>query len=177
MINLAGRQRMLVQQMTRLALEIQSGETEHRAELQSSMALFDSTLSAFLAGGEVPYPPIRTVYVEATQDSLIREQLHQVEQTWATFQASLTQLMAARPGSEPFAQALQQVRALAPVLVEQCDAAVRLYESASTRKVEHLRWIQGIVHGAGNARQHQCPVSCAAGFVASIILPRNPRMR
>ncbi len=143
-INLAGRQRMLVQQMARLALEIQSGETDDIPELQASMETFAATLNAFFAGGNVPYRPERTVYVAATQDPLIWEQLSRVQGTWVPFQQALYRLMETEPGSPAFNQALEQVRALAPVLVEQCDAAVRLYESASTRKVERLRWIQGV---------------------------------
>ncbi len=143
-INLAGRQRMLVQQMTRLALEIRSGEEQHIPELESSMAAFSETLAAFLAGGRVPYLPGRSVYVEATRDPLIREQLYRVQGTWAQFRSALLRLKDARPGSAAFDEALGQVRALEPVLVAQSDAAVRLYESASTRKVERLRWIQSI---------------------------------
>lgn len=142
-INLAGRQRMLVQQMTRLALEIRSGEVEHIPDLQDSMTTFARTLAAFQSGGEVPYLPGRSVYVEATRDPLIREQLQQVATTWGSFESALTQITNTPPESEAFQQALQQVETLAPLLVEQADAAVRLYESASTHKVERLRWIQG----------------------------------
>ncbi len=143
-INLAGRQRMLVQQMTRFALEIRSGEVEHIPDLQDSMATFASTLAAFQSGGEVPYLPGRSVYVAATRNPIIREQLDRVAMTWSPFEAALIQVTKSPPDSEAFRQAMQQVETLAPLLVEQADAAVRLYESASTNKVERLRWIQGI---------------------------------
>lgn len=142
-INLAGRQRMLVQQMTRLALEIVAGEPEHLGELQASMDTFERTLRAFQEGGEAPYLPGRTVVLEPTRDPLIREQLERVATTWEAFRVALEQVGQQDPESPEVRQAIAQIETLSSVLVAEADAAVRLYESASTRKVERLRWIQG----------------------------------
>jgi methyl-accepting chemotaxis protein len=54
-INLAGRQRMLVQQMTRLAFQLQNGDVSTLAALQESEQTFSQTLSALKEGGTAPY--------------------------------------------------------------------------------------------------------------------------
>ena len=56
-INLAGRQRMLAQQMTRLALEADSRKSAVDAALLEAEAVFDRTLYALREGGAAPYPP------------------------------------------------------------------------------------------------------------------------
>ncbi|MEJ2302065.1 MAG: type IV pili methyl-accepting chemotaxis transducer N-terminal domain-containing protein [Anaerolineales bacterium] len=69
-INLAGRQRMLVQQMTRLALEIEKGgDPSYVASLEEAAAIFEQTLNALRNGGEAPYLPDNTVEVPAQSTS------------------------------------------------------------------------------------------------------------
>ncbi|MFN3492514.1 MAG: type IV pili methyl-accepting chemotaxis transducer N-terminal domain-containing protein, partial [Anaerolineales bacterium] len=59
-INLSGRQRMLVQQMTRLALQAQN-DTTAIISLEETKNIFDQTLSALQNGGSAPYTEDRTV--------------------------------------------------------------------------------------------------------------------
>jgi len=67
-VNLAGRQRMLVQQMTKDALRIEKGrEKAHVLALQESARTFEQTLWAFTNGGQAPYLPDQTVAVPATR--------------------------------------------------------------------------------------------------------------
>ncbi len=57
LVNLAGRQRMLIQQMSRLALELERTETPAApAVLHDARSLFQQTLVALATGGEAPYP-------------------------------------------------------------------------------------------------------------------------
>jgi len=58
-INLAGRQRMLVQQMTRLSLQAHGGDESVLTDLRESRQAFDQTLSALQNGGSVPYKYFR----------------------------------------------------------------------------------------------------------------------
>ena len=68
-INLAGRQRMLIQRMTKDALQLEKsrGESVHSADLQEAAHTFDQTLLALMNGGQAPYLPHRPVDVPATQ--------------------------------------------------------------------------------------------------------------
>ena len=54
-INLAGRQRMLTQEMTKAVLGVARDPTsDYRTELDASADLFDRTLTALLDGGGSP---------------------------------------------------------------------------------------------------------------------------
>ena len=67
-INLAGRQRMLAQQMTRLALQFQGGDDSAPAALQESRQTFQQTLSALQNGGTAPYLTDSVVSLPITRE-------------------------------------------------------------------------------------------------------------
>ena len=142
-INLAGRQRMLVQQMTRLALEIEKGgDPSYVASLEEAAAIFEQTLNALRNGGEAPYLPDNTVEVPATRDPQLIAQLDEVHQTWETLHSSLA-VIESVPVDEPtFKAAIQNVEILSPDLAGHADTAVRMFENASIQKITRLRWIQ-----------------------------------
>lgn len=144
-INLAGRQRMLIQQMTNEALRIEKdgdGEQAHRVALHEAADTFDQTLQAFINGGQAPYLPDRTVAVPTAHSPDILTGLYQVQRTWDTFRRHLDLISTADPASPGFMTALQTLERLSPELVQQADDVVRLYETASSQKIARLRWIQ-----------------------------------
>lgn len=144
-INLAGRQRMLIQQITKDALRIEKEAGEEptlRMALQEAASTFDQTLSALRYGGQAPYLPDRTVDVPATRSPGILAKLDQVHDAWNTFTAHLDVIIAGDPNSPEFTAAVQAVERLAPDLVQGADDVVSLYETASALKVARLRWIQ-----------------------------------
>ncbi len=143
-INLAGRQRMLIQQITGQALQIQAGQDRdmHGQILRDAETTFDRTLAALMAGGETPYLPGQTVYVPATGSGTIRAELRELQQRWTVFQANLRIIETASPGSASFDAAIRSVQDLSPQLVQQADEIVRLYETDSERKLARLQWIQ-----------------------------------
>jgi len=141
-INLAGRQRMLIQKMTKDALEIEKGKKDHIPSLQEAAHTFDQTLWAFISGGQAPYLPDHTVNVPATRPADILAGLHQVHQTWGTFRGYLNVIETTDPASPDFKVAIQAVERLSPALVQKADDVVRMYEAASTQKTARLRWIQ-----------------------------------
>jgi len=128
-INLAGRQRMLGQQMIRLALEIEKeGVDDHALELKNSADSFEQTLQALKNGGTASDLSGRTVDLPPARDRQLLSQLDQVEQTWGAFRAPLGGVL----NSEP----------ISPDLVRQSDDVVRLYEATANRKISLLRWMQ-----------------------------------
>ena len=142
-LNLAGRQRMLAQQMARLALEMRLGKTESGIQaLQEAQTSFQETLLALKDGGSAPYHPGEYVSLPPARDPTIREQLNQVKGTWGQFQAELNLLQENSPGTREFDSAEQRFQNIAPRLVEQADAAVSLFEAESTQKVGRLRTLQ-----------------------------------
>jgi two-component system, NarL family, nitrate/nitrite sensor histidine kinase NarX len=143
LVNLAGRQRMLVQQMTRLTLEIerQAGPDSPRF-LQEAIATFDQTLLALREGGPAPYSPGQTVTLPPGREKEIQLQLDRLRSTWPVFRISLETILVSTPGESEFQSALRSVEELSPQLVEEADSAVRMFESAASRKLARLRWFQ-----------------------------------
>jgi len=141
-INLAGRQRMLVQQMTRLAFQLQNGDESTRSVLQETEGIFSQTLFALRDGGTAPYLAGSVVSLPPTRDPQLRAGLDDVEAAWVQFRAALEDI--ASPSVE--ADTRQSMQASLEVqsdnLVQKADLVVRLYEAASTAKVNRLRAIQ-----------------------------------
>ncbi len=142
-INLAGRQRMLVQQMSREALQIaaRSDPAGHARTLDEAARTFDRTLAALLDGGQAPYLPGQAVDVPAAPGA-VRPALETVRATWDGFRSQLETILAEPPGSLLFAEALNAVHRLTPVLAQQTDAVVQAYETESARAIARVRTIQ-----------------------------------
>ena len=82
LINLAGRQRMLVQQISRLALKSASEkDPADLAALQEARGIFEQTLQALQEGGEVFYLPDQEATLSSTRDPRILSQLEILEMT------------------------------------------------------------------------------------------------
>lgn len=83
-INLSGRQRMLVQQMTRLALrlQVQNMDESTAATLQESKQTFSQTLSALQHGGPAPYLSDSVVDLPVTRDPDLIAALDEVHSAW-----------------------------------------------------------------------------------------------
>lgn len=90
-INLVRRHRMLAQQITSQALQIQWGENkdEHRRILRDAETTFDQTLTALMSGGETEYLPGRMVDIPATRSNTIQAALRELQQHWTGFRLDL----------------------------------------------------------------------------------------
>lgn len=134
-INLAGRQRMLIQQMTRLAFQLQDGDESASVVLKESEEDFSQTLSALQHGGSAPYLADSVVNLPATSDAQILSALDEVEASWNQYRSILD----AMDSSASLQAALEEQ---SDDLAQKADMVVRLYEAASIAKVNQLRAIQ-----------------------------------
>lgn len=150
-INLAGRQRMLLQLMTRLALESGSdnpadgdlnASDARRQALQEAANTFELTLSALQHGGQAPYLPGESASLPRTTNGHIQEQLALVEETWETFREAMAVILNPSGDAVLVSEALHTIENLSPQLVERADQAVRLFEAQARGKVIWLRWVQ-----------------------------------
>ena len=142
-VNLAGRQRMLVQQMAGDALRFQhDGAQAPVQSLVEAAHAFDETLAALIAGGTTVYPPGRTVAIPATRDPATLDALAQVEATWMEFRGHVAGVAAGPPGSHELEARFRAIEGLAPELLQQADEVVRRYEAAATLKLGRVRAIQ-----------------------------------
>lgn len=147
-INLAGRQRMLVQLMTHEAVEMGIAERPvHTQVLQQSIQTYQQTLEALRHGGPAPGQPGENVILPPPRNSQLIAGLEEVQTAWEEYKNSLQAILAQPSDSVAFQGALQQVENLSPGLVQKSDYSVRLYEDLSTQKLTRLRWIQAIFLG------------------------------
>ncbi len=145
-INLAGRQRMLIQQMAgelrlleqRPARTGGAGQDAEIAALQSAAHTFEQTLLALSEGDTTSLPNGDTL---ARPDIL--NSLQQIRQNWTALQTELAAI-AAGPNGAPPTDALQSALRLSATLARQSDDLVRQYETAAMHKVERLSRIQGL---------------------------------
>ncbi len=125
-INLAGRQRMLAQQMTRLALTDPANP-----ELGEAITRFEQTLMALVDGGEVVDGYGRTHTLPPTTNPALRRQLDDVTAVWPTFQNYLT---------PPAHDRLLESETV--TLLVRLDALVSAYEAQAQVKISWLRGVQ-----------------------------------
>ena len=121
-INLAGRQRMLTQKMSKEMLLVAKGiEAEaNRASLAKTAELFDTTLKGLRDGSaELGLPP--------TENAVTRKQLGKVEGLWQSFHAVVKQVVGG--GDVDIAK----VSELNLPLLKNMNTAVRLYEKEASK--------------------------------------------
>jgi hypothetical protein len=86
-INLAGKQRMLTQKMSKEALLIAKGinKEKNQEELKKTITLFDTTLHALLNGD-------RVLKLPKTEDKEIRQRLKKIEKLWKAFKPFIAKI-------------------------------------------------------------------------------------
>ena len=140
-INLAGRQRMLVQLMVRLAVGEQ-GNGAASEMLVDAENTFEQTLTAFEQGGATRYLPDNYVLIPKTNNPEILEALQDVRQSWVEFRAALDAIDGTSANKFGYSSAIEEIETLSAILAQQADVVVRLYEADSTAKLSILRNIQ-----------------------------------
>ena len=114
-INLAGRQRMLSQRMTKSVLELDANAragtslSAAQQELQLSLQLFDSTLRGFRQGGAVTGGMGDQAQLKALESASGRALLQQAEQIWQPLMPLLQPLASGQPSPMQIGQAAQQL--------------------------------------------------------------------
>ncbi|HHH39563.1 MAG TPA: hypothetical protein ENK50_08315 [Sedimenticola sp.] len=117
-INLAGKQRMLTQKMTKELLLVANGiaPEANREALAGTRALFDRTLKGLLDGDA-------KLGLPGTRDPAIRKQLTVVQQLWSEYQPVLAAVDTSKTGLETAAR-------LNLPLLKEMNKAVKMYEAA-----------------------------------------------
>jgi len=131
---------MLVQLMTRLAVERQDDET--KATLAQAETTFEQTLSALENGGETIYLPDDFVTLPRTNDAEIKTALGRVREDWEQFRTSIGAIQSVPQGESGLQLAIQGLEAQSALLAQQVDRVVQLYEASATTKLNILRNIQ-----------------------------------
>ena len=125
-INLAGRQRMLTQKMTKEMLFILAGQDQAEA-LGKTKNLFQTTLAGLILGNEeMGLPP--------APNAQILDQLTLVEELWAKFSVSLDKALATKDQKLLSALTVDSV-----TILKEMNAAVKMFEQNSNQKMGTLK--------------------------------------
>lgn len=142
-VNLAGRQRMLIQLMALESLETQTGhDPQSRQTLLETADLFEQTLAALIDGGEAPYGDGARVTLPPARSPEILAQLETVRATWQEARAAIRVVLDEEPQSAAVAEAASAVGRLSARLVSQIDEAVWLVEADADRNTARAEGIQ-----------------------------------
>ncbi|MCP5023127.1 MAG: hypothetical protein GY930_15320 [bacterium] len=120
-INLAGKQRMLTQKMSKEFMLVYLGinTDENRLNLRETTALFDQTLAGLIDGNE-------DFGLPGTKDVAIRKQLKAVDELWKKFQPVVRR--ACDEKLKLTKGEAQQVATMNMPLLREMNAAVKMYE-------------------------------------------------
>lgn len=111
-VNLAGRQRMLSQRITKTTLQLESAMQQRRdttpllAELEAARTLFDATLRAFDTGGRTYDGQQHETRLQAVQGPA-RTEVTQAKALWQPINIVLAQLTRQHPSTLTFAPVLR----------------------------------------------------------------------
>ncbi|MFQ5685512.1 MAG: methyl-accepting chemotaxis protein [Candidatus Scalindua sp.] len=141
-INLAGKQRMLTQKMSKEAFAIASGENKelYQESIAKTSALFDKTLKGLIAGDkDLKLPP--------TTDKAILAQLKKVQSIWEDFKPHIDVIINKGSESSEFWKSVPYLGNNNLILLKEMNKAVGMYEKQSKEKVATLTWISIIIVG------------------------------
>ena len=139
-VNLAGRQRMLAQKMTKEALSFAlTGDALLRSEAEKTMALFEATEKALASGGRAPLDIAKGTTAELKAPSpSVRAKVADEARLFGAFRADLGAYMAATAD-----EALRsKILAATPALVAAADGVTVQIEGEARRRVTLLERIQ-----------------------------------
>lgn len=147
-INIAGRQRMLSQKMTKALLLMQYQQQQEintqaaYQELIDAMVLFDKTLIAMSNGGETLSADNQQIQVEQFHETVIQETLRQSLALWEPLHNSIQQMQLSKSGLDQLVNAMVadnlQLLTLMNKLTNQLEASAK-------RQTYLLRGLQSIV--------------------------------
>ncbi|MCP4155212.1 MAG: methyl-accepting chemotaxis protein [bacterium] len=145
-VNVAGRQRMLSQKVTKECLiyssSIHSGKTKAEA-IQNTVTLFEKSLNALLDGGETfsDLGMTKPVTLPPATTTAIKEQLKQVKSLWLPFKEKITSLITSKGDAGKLTETL--ITSNIPIL-KAMHKTVGMMQADSEKRVTLLLIIQAI---------------------------------
>jgi methyl-accepting chemotaxis protein len=153
-INLAGRQRMLSQRMSKEALSLASAETSARKQAAGTLAktveLFDKTLIALHKGGTTKGGDGKPVQLPAAEGSEVQSALKSGASLWAELETGLRGLATGRldVDSDAGKAALASLQGKNLELLKRMNSVTMAFQKASDEKLGTLNLLLGLGLGA-----------------------------
>ncbi len=155
-INLAGRQRMLSQKMTKeiltyelLRQQSQSIPEKQAATLKNTLTIFDSTLEALVMGGKAP----TNLDINKTEFKIIPQttepalsQLKEVQKLWTPFRQNMELIITSATTQQ---EAMNNITNSNLAILKTMDTAVGMLQAQSEKRVSNLLFQQMVAIGIG----------------------------
>ncbi len=140
-INLAGRQRMLTQKMSKEALAIATGHEEYIDVLPGTMKVFEITLKSLRDGGKAPTDLDMTKWAQLPPAGYkdVYDQLSKVMDLWEPFKESLQTILDTKGRDE---EAIKYVLDNNVTLLSEMNKAVFMFQAHADKKVSLMKNIQ-----------------------------------
>ncbi len=147
-VNLAGRQRMLTQKMTKEALILkQNGSKAVKKSLLNTIKVFDTTLKSLTYGGEAPLDlGWKTMVKVPPAPPSVRPQLQKVETLWKKFKPHMISFIASKNKED-----LSYLVGHNIELLSEMNKAVLLFQKYAEKKVIWMKQTQLILFIVGIA--------------------------
>ncbi len=153
-INLAGRQRMLTQKMSKEALAVAAGREEYISVIPNTMKTFDVTLKALRDGGKAPLDinnpndPGKQVALPPAKYKDVYDQLTKVMNLWVPFRQNVEKIIESSGRDNG---ALEYILNNNLTLLKEMNSAVTLFQNHADDKVTLMKNLQLIflIIGAG----------------------------
>ncbi len=136
-INIAGRQRMLTQKMTKEALFFNSTQDDKwKSSLDATIALFEKSLNGLAVGDA-------DLGLSGISDKGVQEELSRLQQMWIPFKKALHIITDSSVSKDLVKAAMNYVSKNNLVLLKQANVVTKKFEELSKRKITHLMQFQG----------------------------------
>ncbi len=148
-INLAGRQRMMIQQISSLMIGVNTpGDPFDPTILNSSMEIYSNTLSALQNGGTLMDYSGQMVTLTRADDPVVDTEMKALENDWQEFKPLVEKVIQYGPVAVGSVEAIA-IQQSTHRLVDQADRAATAFEQYSKRKLTTLIIFQFSFLGIG----------------------------
>jgi len=134
-INVAGRQRMLTQKMSKEIFAITGYSAENKDEylksLKGTVELFENSLNSLMHGNDEAGIP-------AAEEPEVKAQLEKVAKMWNTFKEKIKTVQNENSESPDYKESLNYISKNNIDLLKEMNKAVGLYEKYSSAKISYL---------------------------------------
>jgi two-component system, chemotaxis family, sensor kinase CheA len=147
-INLAGRQRMLSQRVTKAVFEAEALQiagkpnAEALKELKAAAGLFDATLRAFNNGGTVQSPAGGEVTLKAAAEAALQNPIKQTAGMWSTYQGLIDQATGTATSEDVVRKAAEFGRANNLKILDLMNQLTTELENEASKRAGNLRMLQ-----------------------------------
>lgn len=140
-INLAGRQRMLLQQMSSQAIGYTLANDRgdfYQESIRDSTAAFDKTLNALINGGTISDYTGAEIAIAVPQNPDLLSALLALQTDWAFFETKINDLFKAHDAPQK-GVIVREIETMVPGMVDRADYIVRIFEEITHQKLTRLR--------------------------------------